>query len=240
MGEELSLIENDVILDNTLKVEQEKFLNTNLGIIINNAVDISLKALLPDLIEEEIISIKDTILENGLKQGIDEAVKTAVNFGKSTLGIVTGKFENMEQVDLAIKKGGIVDTISDVLDTTIKKVEDKELINKSTAKMIKSGKNTILDSITDKLEDSMRTQIKNVEKLQNYSEKWKEAYQEKDFSKMSKNYKNIEKYLNETIPLENTIKEARKIENLHNLIKNNGENFNISKEEQKLAEKLIN
>ena len=56
---------------------------------------------------------------------------------------------------------------------------------------------------------------------------------------MKKAYKNIENYLNKTIPLENTIKEARKIENMHNLIKNNGKNFDISPEEKILAEKLV-
>ena len=39
---------------------------------------------------------------------------------------------------------------------------------------------------------------------------------------------------------ENIIKEARKIENLHNLIKNNGGDFNITKEEIKLSEILVN
>ena len=36
-----------------------------------------------------------------------------------------------------------------------------------------------------------------------------------------------------------TIKEAREIENLHLLIKNNGHNFNLSNEELKLAGILI-
>ena len=57
---------------------------------------------------------------------------------------------------------------------------------------------------------------------------------------MAKNYRNLEKYIERTIPLENMIKEARRIENLHNLIKNNGKKFDISEEEIKLAEKLVN
>ena len=55
---------------------------------------------------------------------------------------------------------------------------------------------------------------------------------------MESNLKNIEKYLEKITPLENTIKQARKIENIHNLIKNNGKNFNISENEKILAEKL--
>ena len=55
---------------------------------------------------------------------------------------------------------------------------------------------------------------------------------------MEKSYKNIENYLNKVMPLENTINEARKIQNIHSLIKNNGKNFDKSKEELRLAEKL--
>ena len=55
---------------------------------------------------------------------------------------------------------------------------------------------------------------------------------------MEKEYKKLEEELEKTIPLENTIKEARNIENLHILIKNKG-NFNLSNDELELAKKLI-
>ena len=55
---------------------------------------------------------------------------------------------------------------------------------------------------------------------------------------MEKAYNNIEKELNNIIPLETTINEAKKIENLHQLIRNNGKNFNISQYELELASKL--
>ena len=44
--------------------------------------------------------------------------------------------------------------------------------------------------------------------------------------------------LKEIIPIEETIKKARKIETLHNLIKNNGKNFNLSEQEIELVQKL--
>lgn len=240
MGEELTIIEDkNINVQNELKSIQEQFLKSSLGNVVNNAVDIGLKSVLPDLIEDEVIKVKDTILENGFKEGLNEAVNTVINFGKSAIGIVTGNFENMHQVDIAIKKGGMIDTVSDLLDMTIEKIEDKNLINKTTANLIKKGKNSILDSVTDKIEDTLENQVKNIEKIKNYSEKWKDAFESKDLESMTKNFKNIEKYLKETMPLENTIKEARKIENLQNLIKNNGGNFDITTEEMQLAEKLM-
>lgn len=53
-----------------------------------------------------------------------------------------------------------------------------------------------------------------------------------------KEYNKIQKALKEIMPLETTIKRARKIENLHNLIKNNGQNFELSDTQLELAERL--
>ena len=55
---------------------------------------------------------------------------------------------------------------------------------------------------------------------------------------MEKEYKKIEKQLNNIAPIEKIINEAKTIMTLHNLIKNNGQNFNLSKEQLELAEKL--
>ena len=55
---------------------------------------------------------------------------------------------------------------------------------------------------------------------------------------MEKSYKKIKNYLEKIIPLENNIKEARKIENIHNLIKNKGDDFVISDLELSIAEKI--
>ena len=241
MDTSLSLVENRQF-NNSLDLEekQESFLKNSFGSIVNNALDICLRALLPDMIENQVIEVKDTILESGLKEGLNKAVENAINLGKSASGIVTGKFESIEQIDMAIKKGGIVDTVSDILDTSIKNVQEKKLIDKNIASLIKKGKNTIINSITENIEDTINTQVKSIKKVEEYSSKWKTAYESRDFETMTKSYNNMEKYLKQTMPLENTIKEARKIENLHNLIKNNGKNFDISEEEIKLSEKLVN
>ena len=74
--------------------------------------------------------------------------------------------------------------------------------------------------------------------LQNYLEKWKESYKMKDFFNMEKQYKKMENSLEKIVPLETTIRQVREIENIHNLIKNNGKNFNITVEQLELAKKL--
>jgi len=81
--------------------------------------------------------------------------------------------------------------------------------------------------------------MESVEKVDKYIEKWNEYYKEQDFTNMEKQYNKLENELEKIMPLENTITKARVVENLHNLIKNNGKNFNLSKEELELANKLI-
>lgn len=218
--------------------KQKKFLETNLGKTINAALDIGIKAALPNLIENQIIDIKNAIFEQGFKDGIKEIINSSLDIGKSTLGVITGNFENISQVQLAVKNGGILDSISALLDMVVNLCKNKGLINNSVANIIKKSKNTIISSISDKLEETLTNQMKAVEKIENYCKNWNIAYGNQDFLNMEKSYKNIETNLNKIVPLENVIKEARTIENIHNLIKNNGKNFNISKDELILAEKL--
>ena len=139
---------------------------------------------------------------------------------------------------MAIKKGGVLDKISSLLDFSINMACKNNLIDNKTASLIKNGKNTVINSISDKIEENLTNQIKSVEKLENYCEKWINSYNNRDIDSMNKVYKNIENYLQKTLPIEKIINQARKIENLHNLIKNSGNNFDITKEQEVLAEKL--
>lgn len=225
-------------LNNEIYKNQINFLESDIGKVVNSAVDIGLKAILPNLIEDEIIDIKNAIISQGFKEGVKSAIDSALDMGKSMSGIVTGNFENISQVQMAIKKGGILDKISEVLDLSISMANKKNLINNSTATLIKQGKNTLIGAISDKIEETLSNQIKGIEKLEKHCINWEKAYKIKDINQMEKAYKNINKYLNQTVPLENILKQARKIENLHNIIKNNENNFEITPETILLAEKF--
>lgn len=243
MSNELA-IENSISLDNrnlnsVTSEDQKSFLETNLGQVINGGINLGLKAILPDMIEDEIIEIKDSILTDGFKSGIKTAIDNAIDMGKSILGIFTGKFENISQIQSVVKKGGLIDSISDMLDWGINKAKENKLISSSTAKTIKNGKNTILNTVNNNIENNLTSQVKSIEKIDNYISNWNGYFKEKDFTNMDKQYKKIEKELSNITPLENVINKARQLENLHNLIKNNGKNFNLSKEELELANKLI-
>lgn len=233
-------LNNTIEINNNLNndVEQKNFLETTLGKTINTGIDIGIRALLPDYIEEQIIDLKDNLVKYGLKDGIKKSIDDALNLGKSAIGIVTGNFENISQAQQAIKSGGIIDNVSDLLDDVINKVYSNGLINSTVAKTIKQGKNSILNNVEKNIENTFNKQINSLEYAEKYINNWKECFSNKDFDGMEKEYKKIEKEISNLIPIEKTISDVRTIENLHNLIKNNGQDFNLTQEQLELAKKL--
>lgn len=234
--------ENNIELENTNNIvakEQKNFLQTNLGKVINSGLNIGLRLALPDFIEEQVIDVKDILMSQGLKDGVKTIVDDVSNFGKNVASVFNGKLENVSQLETVIKNAKVIDTTSDLLGIAIDLAKDNKLLKSSTASILKKGKNVILDSVSNSLEDMVANQVKSVDKLNKYVKKWEEAYKDKNIETMKREYKKINTEMNKIIPLENTIKTARKIENIHNLIMNNGNNFNLSKEELELAKKLV-
>lgn len=233
---------NNINLNNNLvnESEQKKFLETTLGKTINTAVDIGIRAILPEFVEDQVINIKDNLLDNGLKDGISKTINDAIDLGKSAIGIVTGNFENISQMQSAIQSGGLIDGVSSLLDTVVDKVKQAGLINNTVAKTIKQGKNVILNNIEKNIENNFNKQYRAIESTDKYIDNWKNYFSEKNFEGMEKEYKKIEKQLKNIAPIEKTIDNVKTIEVLHNLIKNNGQDFNLTKEQLELAEKLKN
>lgn len=231
-------IENEINNNIKIKNEQNNFLNTFLGKTINNAIDIGLRAILPDLIENQIIDIKNALIKNGLNAGIKTGIESTINLGKSAIGIFTGNFENINQVETAIGTGGILDTISSVLDKASNKAYELGYINKTINGVIKKGKNVILDNISNNIKVEMKNQSNEIKQLEKNINKWKTCYNNKNFEGMEKEYNKIKSQLVEIMPLENVIKEARNVENIHNLITNNGHNFEVTELEKDVIKKL--
>ena len=235
-----NVLNNSIELNNNLEIEKEQknFLETTLGKTINTGIDIGIRAILPDYIEEQIIDLKDNLIKYGLKEGIKKSIDDAINIGKSAIGIVSGNFENIAQMQEAIKNGGIIDNVSSLLDSVINKVQSNGLINSTVARTIKQGKNSILNNVEKNIENTFNNQIKALNYTEKYIENWKNYFENKDFNGMEKEYKKIKTEMNYLAPIEKMINEARTIENLHMLIKNNGQDFNLTKEQMELAEKL--
>ena len=231
-------IENTINNNIEIEKKQNNFLNSVLGKTINSAIDVGLRAILPDLIENQIIDIKDSLIENGLKGGIQTAINSAIDFGKSVTGIFTGEFQNINQVEIAIGNGGILDTVSNVLEDVVDKAYQKGKINYTVKKKKKKGKDVIINNVSNNIKNELDYQSNSIEKLNTYINNWKEYYNNKNFEGMEKEYNKMKIQIDNVLPIENTLKEVRTVENLHLLIKNNGQNFNITESELKLAENL--
>lgn len=229
---------NELELNKEIGKSQNNFLETTLGKTINTGIDIGIRAVLPDFVEEQVIQLKDNLINYGLKDGIKKTINDSIEMGKSIIGIATGKFENINQMQEAVRTGGIIDNVSNLLDSVVNKVYKKGLINSTAFKMIKQGKDTILRNIEKNIENTFNNQIKSLNSTEKYIKNWKEYYKNRDFNGMEKEYKKIEKEINNLAPIEKTINDARTLENLHLLIKNNGHNFDLSNEQIELAQKL--
>ena len=104
--------------------------------------------------------------------------------------------------------------------------------------VIKNGKNVLLNNVSNNIKKELDEQVEYVKKLESEVSEWKEFYNNKDFDGMEKAYKRIEKQYEKIVPLENLINETKQVKVLHELIKNNGKNFNITEDEKRLAKNL--
>lgn len=237
-------IDNNILVDNKInnniinEITQKNFLQTTLGKTINTAVDIGIRTLLPDFIEDQVINIKNNLLEYGLKEGFSKTINDAVDYGKSAIGIVTGNFENVSQMRNAIQKGGIIDEVSNLIDIVVNKTKSAGIINNAVATTIKNGKNVILDNLEKNIEKEFSKQLINLENANKYIYNWEVAYENKNFDDMEKEYKKIENQKNKLAPIEKTFDDIKIIENIHNLIKNNNKDFNLSESELELVKRL--
>ena len=225
-------------INNNLEIKQNNFLQSSLGQAINNGVNIGLRYILPNWAEDKVIELKDNLLNYGLKDGISQTIQSAIDTGKSAIGIVTGNFENVNQINEAVKNGGIIDNFSELFDSVLNKIYSSGKINTTAYNLIRNGKNSVLNNVEKNIESNLTNQINSSKKLENEINNWKEYFGKKDFSGMEKEYNKIRTELKNLVPIENTINNARNVEILHNLIKNNGQNFDLTQEEIELANKL--
>lgn len=230
----------ELIQDVNLKLNnnKENFLNSTLWKTINNGIDIGLRYALPDLVEDEVINLKDNLINFGLREGIKKSIDSVIKTGKEALGVFSENFQNTTQLETVIKNGGIIDKVSEVMDFAVNKAEEAGKISSITSMSIKKGKDSILNSIERNIEATLTSQINSAKNIDNYINNWNNYYNEKDFDGMQKEYNKIQKEIKELVPLENTIKNARYVENIHNLIKNNGKNFELTEQELELAGKI--
>lgn len=209
------------IKTNEISKNQNDFIGNMFKNAINFGVDLGLKSLLPDLIEDQVIDIKNSILEGGFKEGVDTLMKKVNEFKNSITGIFTGNFNNIQEINTATKQGGIIKTVSKGLSKGIDAGVKSGIIPKSIGGILKAGKTTMLNEFSNSLESQMRKEIQKFDTLNNLNKKWYDALDQRDFDKMTKYTEKISALSKDLVKFSNIINETKKIEELHNFIKEN-------------------
>lgn len=220
------------------EILQENNIKTTISKVINTALEIGLKAVLPDFIEEDVLEIKDKFIQEGFSEGVQEIVDKLQETGKSITGIFTGDFENISQIKKIIQTDGLLDGISDLIDKILKILKEKKIITKDIYTLIKNGKKSILSTVEEELESLYKEDTYSLEKLNQYCEEWKEYYSKKDYEGMSKAMNKISQRLKQSKIVEETINEARNIEKIQEYINESGNIDSLSEDEKELLEKI--
>lgn len=240
----MDILENINELSNKLssKLEliniQDNFMKSTIGQIVNSAVDIGLKTMLPDYIENEVIEVKDSLMQGGLKEGLNTAIEKTIEFGKKALGLDnTTELTSINQAKETIEKGNLISNISNNINSVLDKMLKSQEISQGTVNNIKNKEDVVLDNINANVEVEFSKEQKALEKIEKYISNWEKSYLKKDLEGLTKEYDKIQKQIKNIMPIRNIIDNINKIENIHKLIEND-EKFDFNKMYLDLAEKL--
>lgn len=234
-------IETDKRIENTKETEQKEFLDTTIGKIVDAGLDFAISTFVPDLIEKPVSKLKDKLLSwdfNKEKETIssgalEQTKKSEENSGKEVdIGNVVANLKDF------LKEEKTINSFSKIIDAAIKELVDKDKISSNVSKMVKEGKNAVVEKIKEKIDHELDGQIVYVEELKEQTEKWKNYYQEKDIKNMKAVSKKIDSLMKDIMPIDTILTEAKQIQNLQQLIENNNNQFDLSSTQLELAKML--
>lgn len=234
-------IETDKRIENTKETEQKEFLDTTIGKIVDAGLDFAISTFVPDLIEKPVSNLKDKLLSwdfNKEKETIssgalEQTKKLEENSGKEVdIGNVVANLKDF------LKEEKTINSFSKIIDAAIKELVDKDKISSNVSKMVKEGKNAVVEKIKEKIDHELDGQIVYVEELKEQTEKWKNYYQEKDIKNMKSVSKKIDSLMKDIMPIDTILTEAKQIQNLQQLIENNNNQFDLSSTQLELAKML--
>lgn len=175
---------------------------------------------LPNYIEDVVIDVKNIILENGFKSGMNEITNKA----KSLFELVFKKkkdYSKVEEIRNLTKQNGILDSFSKLLNKSIDTSVQNKLISKEIGSAIKSGKTAMVNTFSDKLEDNLFNEIKNIEKFNQSYKKWEKCVEKNDIEGMQREYKKMLRHYNKISIDIKQLNDFEKIEYIQEYIQNN-------------------
>lgn len=218
-----------------IKLNKKGNFNKTVENIANIALDLGIRAALPNYIEDQVIEIKNIILKNGVKEGVKEISNKAKNIFETFVG-KNGKTKISELRELT-KQNGLMKSFSKILSEAIDFSIKHKMISKEVGSLLKSGKNAMVSDFSRKLENKMMKEIKAVEKFKEAYIKWEKGLENNDLEEINKNYEIIIKNYNKISSDLKDIIDVEKVEYINNYLNKNGDK-EIEKEDFELLKKI--
>ena len=219
-------IENKII--NTV-ANQNDNLNDILKNIINWSIDKGIKYLFPNLIGNEIIKIKNSILKSNTQEKITSGIQNIINMENKKSSISNKENNDIQKIEEILNDPRTIEMLTEIVEKILNNMDNVKIKDKSI----------VLKDIHKNLNEDITKQINSINNINNYSRDWCSFFKERDFNSMNKSFNKIKNELKNIAPIEEVIIKVKKIENLHELVKGKGGDINITKEEMELANKLI-
>ena len=233
---EITKLNNNKELSNTILTKeniikyQEEFLKTNIIKEINNSLDIYLKEFFPDSLGENLINLKNNIINNNIKNSINKNIEIATEKNNNYID----EYDMISKIQDNVMTKENINSLSNNINENINKLE------KNTNKKIikKLDKEKIVNNIEESIDKTFEKQKNNIKKIEKYIKSWENKYNLKDIEGMKKEYNRMEKLIEDLIPLENVLNNYRKIENIQKLLENNSSENYLDEQVLELANKL--
>lgn len=223
-------INNNKNINLNIEKKQDNILIKGIKGALNIGLNLGIKAALPNIIEDEVIKLKDSILQNGLKNGLKEGIDNVKNKFKEVMNFFgknkDNKIKNVEVINDLTKRGGEIDELSKLLSKAIDYTIKSKAINKDLGKAIKAGKSTILRNISNKLRDNMTDVLKEFKNIDELHKNWQAGLNNQDYDVMRKNYMKINKIANEVLPYKELFEKLEEMDLIQKYIEESG-NFNL-------------
>ena len=80
-------LEQGLEKENSLAVarEQNRFLETAIGAAVNKGIDMGIRAIFPNFLEDAVISLKDSLFQDGLTSMVRSAIDRTLEFGRRAM-----------------------------------------------------------------------------------------------------------------------------------------------------------
>ncbi|MCL2382801.1 MAG: hypothetical protein FWC79_01160 [Oscillospiraceae bacterium] len=223
----------------TIAREQDRFFDTTLGRVINRGIDLGIRAIFPEFLENKVIDVKDALINEGLNSAIRTAIDQTLELGRRALSdFLTRGFRNVSDARDVLETGDLLANVSKELDHVIERTERNNADRLNIGSNLSERKAMLLEMVRRDVDSCISEQIELTDTINSHITKWNDALQKGNFRSMENEFAQVQEKMVAVMPTENMIKDVRTLENLHNLIKNNGRDFNISEYERKVAEIL--